>query len=654
MLLAIPDEYLLKFHHVVDAKSLWEAIKSRFGGNKESKKMQKNVLKHQFENFSTASNKSLDKAYDRFQKLISQLEVHGAPISKEDINQKFLRSLHPSWNQIALIMRNKTDIDEIDIDDLHNNLRVYEDEMKSMLFLCTTNNSPQVKNEDFQQIDEDDLKELDLRWQVAMLTVRCYNCHRKGHFARECRSGRNHGKRSYGDNDRSNAPTNESSSQALSRWGLEPKEITWINVSKDSGSFMLKKVEAIQRSCCRIIVVDSGCSSQRTDNKAYLLDYEDYNRGFMAFGSEPKGDSEENQEYILLPLQPHRTRIPVEDVAPAAHEKPSESSPKDNDVQDSEDDKEGQHQMTEDEQVLHDDLEKMIAQEVVAKALDDATRQAFEEEKRNIASQKRAAQATSTNKLSTVRSYVSTATTPYVSAASTPTGANAGESSFVYLGGQIPIDASTLPNVDLPTDPNMPDLEDVSNAFPNDGNDSDILKSAVQTEEDSKGLSIQQLWRGSSMCTEFEDCYAQRFQMKLHGITYFLLGLHVKQQPEWNLYYQDKCVADILKKFQVTPKASHLNAVKRIFRYLKHQPKLGLWYPRDSPFELEAYSDSDYGGASLDRKSTTGGCQFIGRRLISWQCKKQTIMANSTTNVEYVAACNLLRASIMDTDSDDG
>ncbi|GJV00382.1 hypothetical protein Tco_1329652 [Tanacetum coccineum] len=79
-----------------------EAIKSRFGGNEESKKMQKNVLKHQFEIFSTASNENLDKAYDRFLKFISQLEVHGAPISKEDINQKFLRSLPPSWNQIAL------------------------------------------------------------------------------------------------------------------------------------------------------------------------------------------------------------------------------------------------------------------------------------------------------------------------------------------------------------------------------------------------------------------------------------------------------------------------------------------------------------------------------------------------------------------------
>ncbi|GJU57484.1 hypothetical protein Tco_1235250 [Tanacetum coccineum] len=96
----------------------------------------------------------------------------------------------------------------------------------------------------------------------------------------------------------------------------------------------------------------------------------------------------------------------------------------------------------------------------------------------------------------------------------------------------------------------------------------------------------------------------------------------------------------VCARFQVTPKALHLNAVKRIFRYLKHQPKLELWYPMDSPFELEAFSDSDYGGASLYRKSTTGGCQFLGRRLISWQCKKQTIVANSTTKAEYVAAAN--------------
>ncbi|GJW88261.1 putative ribonuclease H-like domain-containing protein [Tanacetum coccineum] len=89
---------------------------------------------------------------------------------------------------------------------------------------------------------------------------------------------------------------------------------------------------------------------------------------------------------------------------------------------------------------------------------------------------------------------------------------------------------------------------------------------------------------------------------------------------------------------QVNPKVSHLHDVKRILRYLKGQPKLGLWYPKDPSFNLVAYTDSDYAGASLDSKSTTGGCQFLGYRLISWQCKKQTVVANSITKAEYVAA----------------
>nr|GEU75430.1 hypothetical protein [Tanacetum cinerariifolium] len=91
---------------------------------------------------------------------------------------------------------------------------------------------------------------------------------------------------------------------------------------------------------------------------------------------------------------------------------------------------------------------------------------------------------------------------------------------------------------------------------------------------------------------------------------------------------------------QVTPKECHLHTVKRIFRYLKGHPKLGIRYPKDSLFDLVAYSDSDYGGATQDRKSTTGGCQFLGRRLISWQCKNQTIVATSTTEAEYVAAAS--------------
>ncbi|GKF35270.1 hypothetical protein Tco_0108470, partial [Tanacetum coccineum] len=150
----------------------------------------------------------------------------------------------------------------------------------------------------------------------------------------------------------------------------------------------------------------------------------------------------------------------------------------------------------ESEQDLQDELEMIVTQELAPKAMDDVSRQAFEEENRRIASQNKAAQATSTNKLSTDRPSISTdrpyvstdrpfistdrSNTPYVSAASTPTGTNASESSFVYLGGKIPIDASTLPNANLPIDPNRPDLEDASNTLPNDG----IFNGAYDDDED--------------------------------------------------------------------------------------------------------------------------------------------------------------------------
>nr|GEX37484.1 putative ribonuclease H-like domain-containing protein [Tanacetum cinerariifolium] len=91
-------------------------------------------------------------------------------------------------------------------------------------------------------------------------------------------------------------------------------------------------------------------------------------------------------------------------------------------------------------------------------------------------------------------------------------------------------------------------------------------------------------------------------------------------------------------RYQVNSKVSHLHVVKKIFRYLKGQPKFSLWYPRDSPFDLVACTDSDYAEASLGRKSTTGGSQFLRCRLISWQCKKHTVVANFITEAEYVAA----------------
>ncbi|GJU90478.1 hypothetical protein Tco_1302901 [Tanacetum coccineum] len=122
------------------------------------------------------------------------------------------------------------------------------------------------------------------------------------------------------------------------------------------------------------------------------------------------------------------------------------------------------------------------------------------------------------------------------------------------------------------------------------------------------------------------------------------VDVHMYRSMIGSLMYLTSSRPDIMfavcayARCQVNPKVSHLHAVKRIFRCLKGQPKLGLWYPKYSPFDLVAYTDSDYAGASLDRKSTTGGCQFLRSRLISWQCKKQTVVVNSTTEAEYVAA----------------
>nr|GEV81542.1 ribonuclease H-like domain-containing protein [Tanacetum cinerariifolium] len=113
-------------------------------------------------------------------------------------------------------------------------------------------------------------------------------------------------------------------------------------------------------------------------------------------------------------------------------------------------------------------------------------------------------------------------------------------------------------------------------------------------------------------------------------------GIDYDEKEDVIFLSQDKYVSDILKKFGYSDVRSSNTPMD------KENPwgKDGLWYPKDSPFDLVAYSDSDYGGATQDRKSTFGGCQFLGRRLISWQCKKQTIVATSITEAEYVAAAS--------------
>ena len=90
-------------------------------------------------------------------------------------------------------------------------------------------------------------------------------------------------------------------------------------------------------------------------------------------------------------------------------------------------------------------------------------------------------------------------------------------------------------------------------------------------------------------------------------------------------------------RFQASPEESHFVAVKRIFRYLAHTPNFGLWYPRGANFNLVGFSDSGWAGDKVDRKSTSGGCQFLGCSLVSWSSKKQSCVSLSSKEAEYVA-----------------
>nr|GFC76958.1 putative ribonuclease H-like domain-containing protein [Tanacetum cinerariifolium] len=115
------------------------------------------------------------------------------------------------------------------------------------------------------------------------------------------------------------------------------------------------------------------------------------------------------------------------------------------------------------------------------------------------------------------------------------------------------------------------------------------------------------------LCRDFEALMHEKFQMSVMGELNIFLGLQVLQKEDgiFSLKTNIMFAVCAYARHQVTPKECYLYAVKRIFRYLKGHPKLGLWYPKESPFDLVAYSDSYYGGATQDRKSTTGGCQFL-------------------------------------------
>ncbi|GKD73411.1 ribonuclease H-like domain-containing protein [Tanacetum coccineum] len=210
LLMALPNEHQLKFNSYKDAKTLMQAIENRFGGNTTTKKTQKNLLKQQYKNFAASSTEVIEQTYERLQKLISQLEMHGEVIPQEDINQ--------NTNSATRVVNNAQGVN-------------------TASSKGAVDSSKTVEN-----LSDVDLEEMNLRWNIVMLTMRarrflkntrrkldiankerigfdkskveCFNCHKRGHFARECRAPKNQDGRNK-EPTRRTVPVEETTSNAL-------------------------------------------------------------------------------------------------------------------------------------------------------------------------------------------------------------------------------------------------------------------------------------------------------------------------------------------------------------------------------------------------------------------------------------------------------
>ncbi|GJY16719.1 putative ribonuclease H-like domain-containing protein [Tanacetum coccineum] len=661
LLMAIPKEHLRRFHGMDDAKEIWEAIRTRFGGNANSKKMQKAVLKQQFEAFTISSSEGLEKGYDRFQQLLSQLEAHGAEVSTEDANHKFLRSLPPAWSNLAMTMRTKPDVDTLSIDDF-----------TSLILSTSFQNNIQEREVPAGFADEIAMIAIQMKkfYKKTGRRVRidgnkpvgfdkkkleCFKCHNTDHFARECPSkGTNDGKKRLFYQDQGAGKKEQNQNCLLTIYDGIFKDLSFKGVSHPLyGDYTPKPQEEIDDSLY--------VYGKKGPQKPEISDSDDNstehstcqsNDSEGSFGNPSEHSSESESESINLhgaePFSPTcfgESLIRTKRVGFASRSSPlSPDSPR-----------------------------SWIAV---------SSRPNVNTGRANVNSAK--------SKVNSIRHNVN----------SVRTNVNTGrskqplyfrKSAFLYGTIDEEVYVSQPPGF---VDPDHPKkvykvvkalyglhqaprawYATLSTFLEKHGYRRGTIDKTLFIKKDKKDIMLVQVYvddiifgsTRKSWCDEFEALMKGRFQMSSMGELIFFLGLQVKQKTDGIFISQDKYVADMLKKFdlasvktaitpmetkmaltkdeeadevdvhlyrsmigslmyltasrpdimfavcacsrfQVTPKTSHLNAVKRIFKYLKGKPNLGLWYPRESSFDLEAFSDSDYVGANLDRKSTTGGC----------------------------------------------
>nr|GEU54459.1 retrovirus-related Pol polyprotein from transposon TNT 1-94 [Tanacetum cinerariifolium] len=609
LLMALPNEHQLNLNSYKTAKSLMEAIEKRSRGNKESKKVQKTLLKQQYENFNGTSSEGLDQIYDTLQKLISQLEIHRETIFQEDLNLKLLGSLPSEWKTHTLIWRNKSDLETLSMDDLYNNIKINEAEVMGSSsttqntqnvsfvsfnntdstnkevntahdvsaassntnasnlpnvdslsdaviysFFASHSNRPQLDNENLKQIDPDDIEEMDLKWQMAMLIMRAKR------FLQKIR--RNLGAYKAGleyvearlEVYKKNEVVFEDDIKILKLDVMfRDKAITELrqefkNAEKerDDLQLTLEKFEGSSKNIIRLL------DSQQSDKSKTGLGYDSQRFNSQGFDSQVL-ENQVNEKYNTCEgyhaVSPPYTRnfMPPKFDSVFANE----------------------HVVSESVTSLPC-IAKINVKTSETKLKNGNPQQELQEKGFIISGCSRHM----TGNMSYLSEYEEI---------------NGG---YVAFGGD-----------------------------PKEGKITGLHEAAHRTVGRTRRRRFRQ-----SHCllrkpiVSGANCQASRPDLQF--------------------------AICMCARYQARPTEKHVHAVKKIFRYLRGTVHQGLWYSKDSFVALTAFADADHAGCQDTRRSTSGSVQFLGERVISWSSKRQKSAAISSTAAEYIAlsvCCSQIR-----------
>nr|GEZ28287.1 hypothetical protein [Tanacetum cinerariifolium] len=724
LLMALPNEHLLTFSQYKDAKTFFEAIQARFGGNDDTKKSQRALLKQMYENFNASSTESLDFIFNR---------------------------LHAEWNTHVVVWRNKADLDTISFDDLYNNFKIVEQQVKRTVVSSSSLGSPNMA---FLS-SPDTTNEVDtsnMQVSVVSTPVSTVSSH---------------------DNT-ANLSDATVFKMAVSFAEYESKKGALQDALKDQGYF------------------DSRCSRHMTKNISHLTNFIEHDGRYVAFEGGAKGGKITGKGIIGTGGGPEWL-FDIDALLKLMNYAPVSASTNSNDfIGKGASFDAGESSKSSQDYILMPLWKDNSLFDSSSQDSDGFNKDNHGPSQVNESDIQERPNVKSSTKTVNTTGPVNIATPTYADYPNDPLmpdledakifddayddrdeGAEADNNNLEIVISFSPI-PSTRIHKDHPKEHIIKEMEPKKKLV-----DLPLRKRAIGTiwvyrnKRDQRGIIFRNkdrlvaqghrqeegidydevfapvarieaiklfLTNASFMDFTVYQMDVKKFPNRVYKVEKALYGLYqalrawyvtlstylldngfirgtidktllikkikvdillvqVEQRKDGIFLSQDKYVSDILKKFgfssvksastpiktlktlskhaagkdvdvhlyrsmigllmyltssrpdimfvvcaclifQVQPKVSHMHAVKRIFRYLKGQLTLGLWYPKDSPLELIAYSDSDYASASLDRKSTAGGCQFLCSRLISWQCKKQTIVANSITKAEYIVASN--------------